>query len=109
MLVARLRIVLVAIVPALAQDGEFDVVPAEEPASACAWGPVTLPPRAPLCQNALNPSDYVPGECMVSYEAVEAMWAASQENAKDTFEHRVRSRIRLSRSHAPRWVVECPE
>jgi hypothetical protein len=46
---------------------------------------------------------------MVSYEAVEAMWAASQENAKDTFEHRVRSRIRLSRSHAPRWVVECPE
>jgi hypothetical protein len=54
-LVARLRIVLVAIVPALAQDGEFDVVPAEEPASACAWGPVTLPPRAPLCPECVEP------------------------------------------------------
>ena len=25
---------------------------------------------------------------MESYEAVEAMWAAPQENVKDTFEHR---------------------
>src|ERR687897_341472 len=47
LLVAMLMMVAVAIVPALAQDGEF----------------------------------------VVSYESMEAMWAAPQENVKDTFEH----------------------
>ena len=36
---------------------------------------------------------------MASYEAVEAMWAAPQENVKDTFEHRV-----VLRGHGPRLL-----
>jgi hypothetical protein len=35
-LAAMLTIVLVAIVLALVQDGEFDVIPAEEPVYTCA-------------------------------------------------------------------------
>ena len=39
LLVAVLVMVAVAIVPALARDGEFNVTPAEEPVATCAWGP----------------------------------------------------------------------
>jgi hypothetical protein len=30
---------------------------------------------------------HVPGEFIVSYESMEAMWSVSQENVKHTFEH----------------------
>ena len=78
LLVAMLMMVAVAIVPALAQDGEFDVVLAEKPVPTCGWISST---------GASDPSDHVPGEFIVSYESMEAMWAAPQENVKDTFEH----------------------
>ncbi|MDP8971667.1 MAG: hypothetical protein M3N45_00505 [Actinomycetota bacterium] len=48
-LVAMLTIVRVAIVPALAQDGGFDVVPDEEPVSAAHGDRRRLPPQTPLC------------------------------------------------------------
>jgi hypothetical protein len=99
-LAAMLTIVLVAIVLALVQDGEFDVIPAEEPVYTCAWGPAAAAtPNNPCVPDALNTSDHVPGGCMVSYEAVEAMWAAPQENVKDTFEHRG-----VLRGHGPRLL-----
>ena len=42
MVVVMLTMVAVAIVPALAQDGEFNVTPAEEPVATCAWGPTEV-------------------------------------------------------------------
>ena len=78
LIVAMLAMVAVAIVPALAQDGDFDVVLAEKPVPTCGWISST---------GASDPSDHVPGEFVVSYESMEAMWAAPQENVKDTFEH----------------------
>ncbi len=65
LVVVMFAMLLVAIVPALAQDGEFDVVPAEEePTATCATGP----------------SDRMPGEFSVYYYSEEEMWAAPQEN-----------------------------
>ena len=72
----------------MAQDGEFDVTPAEEPVATCAWVPTEIAtPENPYAPNALDPSDHVPGEFIVSYESVEAMWAGPQENVTDTFGH----------------------
>lgn len=85
LLVAVLTIVLATTVPGLAQDGEFDVTPAEQPVATCAWGPTEVAtPQNPYAPNALDPSDHVPGELRVTYESVEAMWAAPQENVKST-------------------------
>ncbi len=70
--VVMLAMVAVAIVPALAQDGEFDVVPAEEPEVPCETGP---PNRNP-------------GEFVVSYYSEEEMWAAPQENVVHTDDYR---------------------
>ena len=64
MVVVILAMLMVAIVPALAQDGEFDVVPAEGPTATCATGP----------------SSHPPGEFVVYYYSEEEMWAAPQEN-----------------------------
>ena len=62
MLAAMLTIVLVAIVLALVKDGEFDVIPAEEPVYTCAWGPAAAAtPNNPCVPGALNTSDHVPG------------------------------------------------
>ncbi len=88
LVVVMLAMVAVVVVPALAQDGEFDVVSAEEPVATCAWGPTEVAtPENPYAPNALDPSDHAPGEFIVSYESMEAMWAAPQENVKHTFEH----------------------
>lgn len=62
MLVAMLSMVLAATVPALAQDGEFHVTPAEEPAATCVG-----PTEFSLGQNPYAPSsgdlsDHVQGE-----------------------------------------------
>jgi hypothetical protein len=69
--------VAAAIVPALAQDGKFDVITTEEePVATCAWGPAEVSsPENPYSPNAGDPSDHVPGEFIVGYESVEAMWA----------------------------------
>src|SRR3712207_1287782 len=88
MVVVMLTMVAVAIVPALAQDGEFNVTPAEEPVATCAWGPTEFSsPENPYAPNALDPSDHVLGEFRVTYESVEAMWAAPQENVIDQSNH----------------------
>jgi hypothetical protein len=85
-IVAVLTLVLATIVPALAQDGEFDTIPTEEPVATCAWGPTEVSsPENPYAPNALDPSDHAPGEFIVSYESVEAMWASPQENVKHQF------------------------
>jgi hypothetical protein len=82
--VVMLAMVAVAIVPALAQDGEFDVITTEEPVATCAWGPTEFAtPENPYAPNALDPSDHSPGELLVTYESVEAMWASPQENVKE--------------------------
>jgi hypothetical protein len=61
------------------------VVPAEKPVATCAWGPTEVsPPENPYAPNALDPSDYEPGVLLVTYESVRAMWASSQENARET-------------------------
>ncbi len=74
MLVAKSAIVLIAMVPALAQDGGFDMVPDEEPVSAYAWGPAAVATANTLMPGTRwTPPDCVPGECMVNYESVEAM------------------------------------
>jgi hypothetical protein len=83
--VVMLAMVAFAILPALAQDGEFDVIHAEEPVATCAWGPTEFSsPEDPYAPNAGDPSDHQPGEFIVTYESVEAMWAAPQENVKET-------------------------
>ena len=83
--VVMLAMVAVAIVPALAQDGEFAVITTEEPVATCAWGPTEVSsPENPYAPNALDPSDHQPGEFIVGYESVEAMWAAPQKNVKET-------------------------
>ena len=76
LVVVMLAMVLVAIVPALAQDGEFDVtsVPEVQYDDVCGTS-------AP---SGATPEGHVPGEFIVSYESVEAMWAAPQENVKET-------------------------
>jgi len=72
MVVVMLAMVAVAIVPALAQDGAgSDTVLAEEPVAPCGW----VSPGG-----ASSPSDHEPGELIVSYDSVEAMWASPQEN-----------------------------
>ena len=76
MFVVMLTMVAVAIVPALAQDGEFDVVPAEEPEAACGWTSST---------GASDPSGHEPGEFIVGYDSIEAMWASPQENVVHQF------------------------
>ena len=80
--VVMLTMVAVAIVPALAQDGEFDVITTEEePVATCAWGPTEVAtPENPYAPNALDPSDHQPGKFIVGYYSEEAMWAAPQEN-----------------------------
>jgi|SRR5829696_7444911 len=86
--VVMLTMVAVAIVPALAQDGEFNVVPAEEPVATCAWGPTEFSsPENPYAPNAGDPSDHVPGKFLVAYESVEAMWAAPQENVTENMNY----------------------
>src|SRR5918994_4728835 len=86
--VVMLAMVAVAIVPALAQDGEFAVITTEEPVATCAWGPTEVSsPENPHAPNALDPSDHQPGEFIVGYESVEAIWAAPQENVTDTKNH----------------------
>lgn len=83
--VVMLAMVAVAIVPALAQDGEFAVITTEEPVATCAWGPTEFSsPENPYAPNAGDPSDHWPGEFVVTYESVEAMWAGPQENVKET-------------------------
>src|SRR5918993_696713 len=74
LLVAMLMMVAVAIVPALAQDGEVDLtsVPEAQYDDICSTS-------AP---SGVTPEGHVPGEFIVSYESVEAMWAAPQENVK---------------------------
>jgi hypothetical protein len=63
MLVAMLTMVLAATVPALAQDGEFHVTPAEEPAATYVWGPAEFSlGQNPYAPNAGDPSDHVLGE-----------------------------------------------
>jgi hypothetical protein len=58
LVVAMLFMLAVAIVPALAQDGEFDVITTEEPVATCAWGPTEFAsPENPYAPNALDPSD----------------------------------------------------
>ncbi len=52
-LMAMPMIVLVAIVPALAQDGESDVISAGEPVSARAWGMAGI----------ATPNTLMPGTC----------------------------------------------
>src|SRR5919107_5838993 len=85
LLLAVLTMVLATAVPGFAQDGEYDVIPAEEPVTTCAWGPTEVSsPANPYAPNALDPSDHVPGEFRVTFESVEAMWAAPQENVKET-------------------------
>ena len=76
LLVAMLTMVLAATVPGLAQDGEFDVtsVPEVQYDDVCSTS-------AP---SGVTPEGHVPGEFIVSYESVEAMWAAPQENVKST-------------------------
>jgi hypothetical protein len=79
-----LTMVLAATVPGLAQDDEFNVTPAEEHVATCAWGPTEVSSsETPYAPNALDPSDHQPGEFVVSYESVEAMWAAPQENVTE--------------------------
>ncbi len=77
--VVMLAMVAVAIVPALAQDGEFDVTPAEEPVAPCGWTSPT---------GAYDPSGHAPGEFIVSYDSIEEMWAAPQENVVHTDDYR---------------------
>lgn len=85
MFAVMLTLVVVVIVPALAQDGEFDVVPAPEPVATCAWEPTEVySPENPYAPNALNPSDHEPGELVVRYYSEEEIWAAPQENVVDT-------------------------
>ena len=44
-------------------------------------------PDSAVCEEeAERMGGHAPGEFIVSYESVEAMWAAPQENVKDTFE-----------------------
>jgi hypothetical protein len=87
LLVAMLTMVLIASAPTLAQMADFTVVPAEEPAATCAWGPTEVATSEnPYAPNSLDPSDHKPGEFIVSYESVEAMWAAPQENVKDNID-----------------------
>lgn len=74
--VMMLTVVAVAIVPALAQDGEFDVVPAPEPEAPCGWTSST---------GAFDPSGHASGEIIVSYDSIEAMWASPQENVNHQF------------------------
>jgi hypothetical protein len=38
----------------------------------------------PYPPNALDPSDHEPGVLLVTYYSKEAMWAASQENVRET-------------------------
>jgi hypothetical protein len=86
LVVAMLYMVAVAIVPALAQEGEFDMITTEEgPVATCAWGPTEFAtPENPYAPNALDPSDHVPGEFIVGYHSEEAMWVAPQENVLET-------------------------
>jgi hypothetical protein len=85
LVLTMLMMVAVAIVPALAQDGEFNVTPAEDPVATCAWGPTEFSsPENPYAPNAGDPSDHVPGVLLVIYESVVAMWAVPQENVKST-------------------------
>ena len=74
--VVMLAMVAFAILPALAQDGEFDVtsVPEAQYDDVCSTS-------AP---SGVTPEGHVPGEFIVSYESVEAMWAAPQENVKES-------------------------
>ena len=73
----------------MAQDGEFDVIPAEKPVVTCAWGPTEVSsPENPYAPNALGPSAHVPGEFVATYESADAMWAAPQDNAKCTWNDR---------------------
>jgi hypothetical protein len=52
--------------------------------STCAWGPTEYStPENPYAPNALDPSDHEPGVLLVTYESVEAMWAAPQENVRE--------------------------
>lgn len=74
--VGMLAMMAVAIVPALAQDGEFDVVPAPEPVAPCGWTSPT---------GEYDPSGHAPGELIVGYDSVEAMWASPQENVVHQF------------------------
>jgi hypothetical protein len=85
LVVAMLFMLAAAIVPALAQDGAFDVITTEEPVATCAWGPTEFAtPENPYAPNAGDPSDHVPGKFLVTYESVDAMWAAPQENVRET-------------------------
>ena len=84
LLLAMLTMVLAIAVPGLAQDGEFDVTTAKEPVSTCEWGPTEFAtPENPYAPNASDPFDHMAGEFIVSYESVEAMRAAPQENVKE--------------------------
>ncbi len=85
MLVAMLAMMVAATIPGLAQDGEFNVTPAADgPVSTCEWGPTEFSlGQNPYAPNAGDPFDHVPGEFVVRYESVEAMWAAPQENVTE--------------------------
>lgn len=86
LLVVMITMVLVGAVPALAQIEEFTVVPAKEHMATCAWGPAGVSsPENPNAPNALDPTDHVLGEFVVSYYSEEAMWAAPQENVVHTY------------------------
>ena len=79
--------VLMSVIPAVAQMEEFTVPPADEPASTCEWGPTEFAtPENPYAPNASDPFGHMPGEFIVSYESVEAMWAAPQENVKENID-----------------------
>src|ERR671921_2364921 len=86
LVVGMLAMVVAATVPGLAEDGEFNVtLAADELVSTCEWGPTEFSsPENPYAPNAGDPFDHAAGEFVVSYESVEAMWAAPQENVKET-------------------------
>ena len=72
LVVAMLAMLLVAVVPALAQDGAGSgTVPVEEPVAPCGW-------VSPM--GTSDPSDHEPGVLAVIYYSEEEMWAAPQEN-----------------------------
>jgi hypothetical protein len=88
LVVAMLAMVVAATVPGLAEDGEFNVtLAANELVSTCEWGPTEFSsPENPYAPNAGDPFDHAAGEFVVSYESVEAMWAAPQGNVKENID-----------------------
>lgn len=74
----------VAIVPALAQDGVFGVVPAPSLWLRARGADGGFLVGEPLRAERAGPLRSRAGVLLVTYYSKEAMWAASQENVRET-------------------------